>query len=159
MPEDTHLVGTVIKCKYIVTRAKGEDMAMVDVYSPKGIISMIIFPREWQSIRQILFVDETYIFKYKMNPPRDDFPESYQVLAVKASTNFKPESLVITDVIGYSEDIARSLPTLPSGDIEVIYEGDDISAFKTKRVGYLNILTSDILKSLPARVEYKIHAF
>ena len=159
MPEDTHLVGTVIKVKQMVTKKDGSDMASIEIYSPKGIMQMMVFPKEWRTIRAVISADETYIFKYKVNPPRGDFDESFQILAAKPTTNFSPKSLVLTDAIGYNESVAKSLPTLPSGPVEVIYEGDDVASFRSDTIGYLNVVTQELLKSLPSRVEYQIHAF
>lgn len=159
MPADSHIVGTVTSIKQMVTKAKGEDMARIELYTPIGIIQMMIFPKDWRSIRQILVQDETYVFKYKINPPRGDFEESYQALAARATTNFKPKTIVFNDLIGYDEEVARALPATTRGDIEVIYEGDDLMAFRSKVIGYLDVLNHEVLKSLPGRVEFTVYAF
>ena len=158
MPEN-HMVGIISKIKRVKTKGSGADMARLEVSTDDGTHNMMVFPSVYAEYGPWLFEEQAYIFKYTVNPPKDQYDETIVVEKVMNCNEFFPKKIILFDRDGYDLNITERLPITSSGKIEVWYEGDYLSSYKSELVGYLNVLNDDVLDKIPGELDITVEVF
>ena len=152
------LVGIVRKIKRVKTRKDAKDMAILTVYSLKGEIDMLMFPDSYDKFGTTIVDDETYIFKFVINPPRDNFDESYVIQGVGTVDPFIPKSVLIMDDF-YREENKKRISLKPMGQIEVWYEGPSFQNDESESIGFIDEITPSFMKLIPKTAQMRVIPF
>jgi DNA polymerase III alpha subunit len=156
---DNHMVGIVSKIKRVKTKKSNADMARLEVSTNEGTHNLMMFPNVFEKCGPWLFEDQTYIFQYTINPPKDQYDETMVIQNIINCNEFYPKKLILLDRDGFSQERISKLPITSSGKIEVWYEGDYLSVYQSELVGYLNVLDDQTLDQIPPQLEVTIEVF
>ena len=67
--------------------------------------------------------------------------------------------ITVTNPVGYNNKDKANIPVLPEGKIAVEYSGYDLDHDRTEKIGFINIVDVNYIKSLPNFLTVTVNIF
>jgi len=113
----------------VITTRKGDPMAIVTIEDVSNSLEVVVFPRTWQSYKEILETDRVYVVKGKAELRGNDM----QIIADDISQNYRSKPIVAPTLFDN-----QYLPPLPEPDLEYDEETGEVESSMASSQDRLN---------------------